>query len=474
MRRRPPIAETLAANYVLIGALTVLMVSIAVFISYNAGQGLPFLPTYDVSVDVPNAAKLTRGSDVRIGGSRIGHVLEIRGMPAEEGGEPFARLKLRLDESQELPLDSRIAIRPGSLLGAKYVDVVPGEADDALQPGGVLDIENTDVGVELDEAFNVFDNETAQGVRGVITGLGDALAGRGPALNETIVSAGELVGPLERVMRNLADEDTRLARLIRGTAAAAEAFEPVADELGTLFDDGATTLEAIDRAGPALGETLRELPRTEIAGTTALRAINPVLRDAAFIAREIRPGSRFLPTAIPRLDASVRAGIPALRAGPGALRELGRVADSLTGLSNGSAPEALRQLIATMTSLDTSLEVIAPAQTVCNGLGVWTRNTTSSISEGDDLGGWFRMIPVIDTSQIFQQSSPSPNLHVTPYPNQTAQECEAGNEEFVPGRQIGNPPGNQPARTEETSPPAGVRELAEGADLLNPITEVGR
>ena len=51
----------LTASPVLIGAVTVLIAIVAVFISYNANQGLPFVPTYDVKVVLPNGGKLDRG-----------------------------------------------------------------------------------------------------------------------------------------------------------------------------------------------------------------------------------------------------------------------------------------------------------------------------------------------------------------------------------------------------------------------------
>jgi ABC-type transporter Mla subunit MlaD len=43
-------------NPTLIGAVTVLAAIVAVFLAYNANSGLPFVPTYDVHMQVPNAA----------------------------------------------------------------------------------------------------------------------------------------------------------------------------------------------------------------------------------------------------------------------------------------------------------------------------------------------------------------------------------------------------------------------------------
>ena len=72
MRRRG--AQSLAANPVLIGAATTLVVVVAVFLAYNANNGLPFVPTYELKAEVPNAANLVVGNEVRLGGSRVGVV----------------------------------------------------------------------------------------------------------------------------------------------------------------------------------------------------------------------------------------------------------------------------------------------------------------------------------------------------------------------------------------------------------------
>jgi ABC-type transporter Mla subunit MlaD len=60
------------ASPVLVGAVTVLISSIAVFISYTANQGLPFVPTYDLKAELPSGAKLVEGNEVRAGGFRVG------------------------------------------------------------------------------------------------------------------------------------------------------------------------------------------------------------------------------------------------------------------------------------------------------------------------------------------------------------------------------------------------------------------
>ena len=75
-------SASLVASPVLVGAVTVLVAIIAVFIAYNANAGLPFVPTYDVKAELPTGNKLVAGNEVRVGGFRVGVVEEIA---AEDG-----------------------------------------------------------------------------------------------------------------------------------------------------------------------------------------------------------------------------------------------------------------------------------------------------------------------------------------------------------------------------------------------------
>ena len=73
----------------MVGAITTLIVIVAVFLAYNANNGLPFVPVYRVSVDVPNAARLVPNNEVRIGGNRVGVVESIDAVRlAEDGDDP--------------------------------------------------------------------------------------------------------------------------------------------------------------------------------------------------------------------------------------------------------------------------------------------------------------------------------------------------------------------------------------------------
>ena len=76
---------TLAASPTMIGAITVLITIVTVFLAYNANTGLPFVPTYRISVEVPNANTLVPGNEARIGGVRVGLVESIEPVQHDDG-----------------------------------------------------------------------------------------------------------------------------------------------------------------------------------------------------------------------------------------------------------------------------------------------------------------------------------------------------------------------------------------------------
>ena len=208
--------QPLSASPVLVGAVTLLVSIVAVFLSYNANAGLPFVPTYDLEAELPNSVGLVKGNEVRIGGARVGLIDEIEPVPSETG-DPTVRLGLKLDKSVEpVPVDSTIIVRPRSALGLKYVELTPGASSAGFEAGSTIPIKQaTPEPVEIDELFNTFDPDTRRGARESLNGFGTGLAGRGRDLNEAIGEFNPLLERLEPVASNLANPRTRLNRLFR-------------------------------------------------------------------------------------------------------------------------------------------------------------------------------------------------------------------------------------------------------------------
>ncbi|MFL5868246.1 MAG: MlaD family protein, partial [Thermoleophilaceae bacterium] len=260
--------SALGASPVLVGAVTVLVTIVAVFLSYNANSGLPFVPTYDLNANLPNAANLVRGNDVRIGGARVGTVSTIDA-ERNSDGTTYAQVHLKLDKDLEpLPADSTLVIRPRSALGLKYIELTPGTGKAGLKSGTTVPISQASPRpVELDEVLNTFDARTRKGAQGQLQGFGEGFAGRGQSLNAAIPEILPLLNDLEPVAKNLSSPQTRLDRFFPSLAAVAGEVAPVAEEQAALFGNLDTTFAALASvARPFLQEFISQSPPTEDVG----------------------------------------------------------------------------------------------------------------------------------------------------------------------------------------------------------------
>jgi virulence factor Mce-like protein len=236
----------IAGNPVLIGAATVLVVLVAVFLAYNANTGLPFVPTYSLKAEVPSAANLVRGNDVRIGGSLVGSVGEID-VKRRDDGSSIAVLSLKLErDAGPLPKDSTLLIRSKSALGLKYVELTRGRSDDTYASGDTMPLKAaTPAPVEFDEFTNMFDDKTREAIRTNTEQFGDAFAGRGISINQAIVALRPLLRDLVPVAQNLSDPDTGLRRFVSTLGATARIVAPAAEAQADLFVNLDTTFGAL-------------------------------------------------------------------------------------------------------------------------------------------------------------------------------------------------------------------------------------
>ena len=459
-----------AGNPVLIGAATVLVLLVAVFLAYNANQGLPFVPTYTLKAEVPSAAALLPGNEVRIGGSRVGAVDSIAAKRKDDGTS-VAVLGLKLERDQmPLPKDSTLLIRTKSALGLKYVELTRGRSRDGFGDGDTIPLTAaTPAPVEFDEFVNMFDDKTRAAMRTNLDNFGDAFAGRGTSLNQAIGAFRPLLTEIIPVARNLSDPDTNLKRFVSTLGALAAEVAPAAEDQAQLFVHLDTTMAAlrevarpyiqdsITKGRPALDEAIRSFPIQR-----------PFLANSEGLFRELRPGVRALRTSAPVLADALEIGTPTLRRSVALNRRLEPLLRELQTFSEDPQVKlGVDGLTDVVRTLNPTLQHLAPVQTQCNYITLWFRNVSSLLSEGDKNGTWQRFIIIATPQGPNNEGGPAsapadgPNvenhLHTNPYPNTASpgqpKECEAGNEPFARGRTvIGNVPGTQSATTEAATP----------------------
>jgi phospholipid/cholesterol/gamma-HCH transport system substrate-binding protein len=461
MRRRG--SASIAANPVLIGAATTLVVIVAVFLAYNANNGLPFVPSYSLKAEVPSAAQLVKGNEVRLGGTRVGVVDRI--VPVRHrDGSVTAELGLKLETTiKPLPVDSTVIVRPRSALGLKYVELTRGTSSKGYEDGGTIPLSHaTPKPVEIDEVLNTFDDKTRAASRVNLTEFGNALAGRGQDLNRAIEELNPLLTDLVPVMRNLSDPRTKLPQLFRALEQTAGQVAPVAEQQGALFANLDKTFTAFSNvARPYIQQSIVGGPPALDEATRAFPQQRPFLRNSELFFHELRPGVRALRSAAPDLADAFEAGTRTLRRTPALNQRLKPTFAALQRFAEDPLVAlGIHDLTNTAQLLNPTIAQLAPAQTICNYASLWFRNVASLLSEGDSHGTGQRFIVVAAPAGPNNEGGPSSApanggvpgaqdnfLHTNPYPNTASpgqpNECEAGNETYDIGKTtIGNDPGN--------------------------------
>jgi virulence factor Mce-like protein len=469
---------SLAASPTLVGAVTVLVVVVAVFLAYQANSGLPFVPTYQLSAELPNADSLVKGNDVRIGGQRVGQITSITPENVDNAPCPndptrlctaqVAKLDMDLNKDlEQLPDDSTVVVRSKSALGLKYLQINRGNSSQGFKPGSTMPITAArPEPVEIDQVFNMFDAPTRTAIQSNLLEFGNALAGRGGDLNAAIGQFKPLVEQLTPVMRNLADPNTGLAKFVDSLSATAAEVAPVAEIQGQLFADLDTTFAAFARVSrPFIQESISRSPAAEDAAINSLPVVRPFLANTGKLFTELTPGFQAIAPRAKDLGAATVEAVKALPLSPAFNAQLDPTAQALLNLANNpSARTGINALTEFNNTLSPPLRFITPAQSICNYATLLFRNTASWQSSNNGIGTSQRAIvlqpPLGPNSEVGPSDAPANGggqpsnfLHYNPYPNTAApgqpRECEAGNEGYIAGQQvIGNIPGNQGILTE--------------------------
>jgi virulence factor Mce-like protein len=375
------------ANPVLVGAVTVLAIMVAVFLAYNANQGLPFVPTKELKVDIADGSNLVAGNDVREGGFRIGLVSALK--PIElSNGQVGAQLTLKLDQANgNVPVDSTATIRPRSVLGLKFVELTIGRSGKLIADGGTLPLAQTSVPVQFDDIFKTFDPKTRNAIQDNLVGFGNTLTGRGSALNDTIHSLPELLTHLQPVSAYLSNPSTQLTRFLQTLNAFMSTVAPVAQVNARLFTDMATTFEAISRDPNALESTIAQSPSTLDVSTNSLITQQPFLVDLTTLGQNLSPATAELKAALPDINPAIEAGTTTLKRTPVLNANLQQVMNALKNLALAPGTNvALNALTSTVTTLNPMIRYLGPYQTVCDYWNYWWTFLSEHLSEQTQFG----------------------------------------------------------------------------------------
>jgi len=125
------------------GALVLVVAGLFLLFAYQ-GSNLKSVDGYKVKAKFTTVAGIGLGTDVRIGGIKVGVVNDLRLDP-----ETYqAIVTLLVKQEIKLPVDSSAAVVSDGLLGNKYIKIEPGADEKFLAAGGEIVHSQSSVNLE--------------------------------------------------------------------------------------------------------------------------------------------------------------------------------------------------------------------------------------------------------------------------------------------------------------------------------------
>ena len=316
------------------GAIAIVVILIGAYFAYTKAN--PFDDPYELSFVVRSANEMKQRSPVRVAGVEVGKVTEVEPIPADErdllpehADESYARVKMRIDDDEALPIkeDATIKIRNRIFLEGNYfVELHPGSPSaEELPSGETLPPNQADFPTQQHQVLqDVLRRDQREDFRIIFDELSTALEGAGAA------GFNEAIRYWERAYRDsaqvseayLGTENHDLSRLLRSQGKVFGALAENEDALKGFVTNLNRTVRAFAIQEDNLKATIPQLRDVLKVGRPALQSLNSALPSLRAFAREALPGTR---AASPALDAQ----IPLVRQ----LRQLVSQ-DELQGLAN--------------------------------------------------------------------------------------------------------------------------------------------
>jgi virulence factor Mce-like protein len=464
-RRR---STSLAGSPLLIGAITTLIAVVAVYLSYNANNGLPFTPTYDVNVQLPNASGVQPGNQVKIAGTRVGMVGSLSPYENPHTGRVTAIAHLKLEKGVEpLPADTTAIVQSVSPIGLKYLSLSKGSSAQTLKAGATIPLSHTREPVDIDQLFGMFDKKTREAAQINSTTFGNGLAGRGIELNETLAELRPLVNRAIPVLHNLASPQTGFRELWIALDRAASEVAPVAQAQSGFYSDLDTFFAAWASVAPSLEEAIVEGPASLRQAAHSLPFEAPLVEKSTEFMRLLRPSAKALRTTAQPLGHAFAVGAVNLREATALNRDVAEASKALGAFAqNPIVQTTLEDLTHTLTLGTPLVTGLRNVQVDCNYGTLAFRNISNLLSESIGVGTLARAAPMLapagsptgaagevdPNNEGIPSSAPANgpsfdknvvgetvdanHLHANPYPKVGASICEAGNEPYVIGKAV--------------------------------------
>jgi virulence factor Mce-like protein len=290
------------------GAIAIVVILVGCYFGFTKTN--PFADHFELSAAFRTANDIKAGSAVRVAGVNVGKVTEVETIdPSSQLGHKGAGAIVHMqlnDTALPIKADARMKIRPRIFLeGNWFVDISPGSPSAPVLPeGGTIPVQQTSAPVQFGQLLTALQSDTRQDLQIVLDEYGRALAkGGARGYNRSIkywTRAFRDSAIVNEAM--LGEQQHDLSGYLRGAARFARGLDRDPRALQDLLTNLADTADAFASEESNLSAAIHELPRTLVAGRSALGELNNAFPPLRRFVAELRPAVR---ASGPSLDATL-------------------------------------------------------------------------------------------------------------------------------------------------------------------------
>ena len=296
-------------NPITVGIVSVAVLAVATIFAFSLNR-FPFLRgVYTIQADFADAAGLTVENEVRVAGLKVGKVRSIELTNADGSNvEDRVRVEMEIASGTDLGNASEAEIKLKTILGAKFIDIIPRGNAPYIRGGRRIPLERTRIPFELYEVTN-----RAVGTLGEIDAkaLNDALRELGDLTEDPDGNLGRALQGLAKATEGLKERDADLEELVRSGGRLLETLGSRTQALGRIFDSGAQLLGALSERRDALRTFVRGSDKVAAEVSSLLKStrsdLDPALRDLHTALEVVRKDLGPLEKAVATLGPSAKS-----------------------------------------------------------------------------------------------------------------------------------------------------------------------
>jgi virulence factor Mce-like protein len=363
------------------GLAVITFVGVVIWFAVSAYNGIPFVNYSTIYVSIPQAGNLLQHDPVRIAGVRVGQVL---GKSLSADGN--VRLQLQLDPGVKLPANTTVRVRASGLLGARYVELIPGSSGRALAAGSTITASANALTYGVPDALDTFDAQTRGALGTAVHELGDGVLGRGTQLNEAIHLSATNMVPFQQLATTILSDPGAAQRLLPSLDQMTRALAHSRIHLSNTLGPAASALEPLTADRAAVRDALAKAPAALATADSGLAEGEQLLGGATAVAQAAQQTLPDAPRGLSQLTALLGGSHGDLQQAASLLQTARPAVPSLLDITASLQP-LLGPLLRGLGDLTPMLQQIAPYGCNIENFGAVFRSVTGFGGNGTGPNG---------------------------------------------------------------------------------------